>query len=123
MTTKIATKIYHNPICSKCRQTLQLLNEAEYKTDIIEYLNAPPTKQELIEILSLLALTPRQLIRSNEKIYSELNLQNPDLNDDNLLDAMLAHPILIQRPIVIANGKAVIGRPPEAVINTLFNNM
>lgn len=118
----MATKIYHNPNCSKSRQTLQLLNEAGCKTDIIEYLISPPSKQELIEILSLLALSARQLIRSNEKIYSELNLQNPDLTDDDLLDAMLAHPILIQRPIVIAKGKAVIGRPPEAVIDTLFNN-
>lgn len=122
MTTKITAKIYHNPSCSKSRQTLQLLNEAGSNTEIIEYLNSPPSKQELIEILSLLALSARQLTRNNEKIYSELNLQNPDLNDDNLLDAMLAHPILIQRPIVIANGKAVIGRPPEAVIDTLFNN-
>ncbi len=118
----MATKIYHNPSCSKSRQTLQLLDEKGIKTDVIEYLVSPPSKQELIDILSLLALSPRQLIRSNEKVYSELNLQSPALSNDDLLDAMLAHPILIQRPIVIANGKAVIGRPPEAVIDTLFNN-
>jgi len=123
----LTTKIYHNPACSKSRQTLKLLNEfastAGSNTEIIEYLNNPPTKQQLKDILSLLSLSPRQLMRDNEKVYNELNLQNPELLDDDLLDAMITNPILIQRPIVIANGKAVIGRPPERVIDTLFGNI
>jgi len=122
----LTTKIYHNPACSKSRQTLKLLSEyastAGSNTEIIEYLNTPPTKQELKDILSLLSLSPRQLMRDNEKVYNELNLQNPELLDDDLLDAMVANPVLIQRPIVIANGKAVIGRPPERVIDTLFGS-
>jgi len=112
-------KIYHNPSCSKSRQTLQLLTEKSGKTakaEVIEYLKSPPSNQELKHILSLLALSPRQLMRTNEKAYTELNLQNPALSNDELIDAMIAHPILIQRPIVIANGKAVIGRPPESVL-------
>lgn len=112
-------KIYHNPSCSKSRQTLQLVTEKSGKADVIEYLKTPPSKQELDNILTLLSLTPRELMRSNEKIYSELDLQNTSLSDDALLDAMVSHPILIQRPIVIANGKAIIGRPPETVLEIL----
>lgn len=113
------TKIYHNPSCSKSRQTLQLLAEKNIKTEVIEYLQSPPNKQELTDILCLLTLTPRQFIRTTEKAYTELNLQNPKLSDDELLEAMIEHPILIQRPIVIANGRAIIGRPPEAVLDIL----
>jgi len=116
----LTIKIYHNPSCSKSRQTLQLLADKNIEPQIIEYLNTPPSKQELIDILTLLALSPRQLIRSTEKIFSELNLDNPNLSDEELIDAMLANPILIQRPIVIANGKAAIGRPPETIVDILF---
>jgi len=115
----LTIKIYHNPNCSKSRQTLQLVTEKSDKADVIEYLKTPPSKQELNNILTLLSLTPRELMRRNEKIYSELGLQNESLSDDALLDAMVSHPILIQRPIVVANGKAIIGRPPETLLEIL----
>lgn len=111
------TKIYHNPSCSKSRQTLQLLNDNDIEPNVIEYLSTPPSKEELLEILSLLRLEPRQLMRKSEKIYTELGLDAPELSDNDLLDAMVKNPILIERPIVIANGKAIIGRPPEIIMD------
>ena len=87
--------------------------------EVIQYLKDVPSKEELSSVLRLLALSPRELMRKGEKIYKELNLANADLSDDQLVAAMIENPILIERPIVITNGKAAIGRPPESVLEIL----
>ena len=111
--------IFHNPRCSKSRQTLALLENHEIKPTIIEYLKTPITKDKLIEILSLLRLSPRDLMRKKEEVYAEKGLNNPSLSDAELIDIMVKNPILIERPIVLANGKAALGRPPEKVLNII----
>lgn len=113
------TRIFHNPRCSKSRQTLELIHERGIEPDIIRYLETPPTAQELASILALLGLEPRALMRTKEKDYRELGLDDPGLTRDQLIDAMVTTPKLIERPIVLANGKAAIGRPPEAVLDIL----
>lgn len=110
------TRIYHNPRCSKSRQTMQLLEEHSIAPEVIEYLKTPPTKEELEEILKLLKMEPRELMRTKEKEYKELGLADESLSHDELIQAMLEHPKLIERPIVISGGKAAIGRPPEKVL-------
>ena len=111
--------IYHNPRCSKSRSALKLLEEKNIDFEIVEYLKTPPSKEKLEEILGLLNLAPRELIRTSEPEYKNNNLDNPTLIKDQLLDAMVEFPILIQRPIVVANGAARIGRPPEKVLEIL----
>lgn len=111
--------IYHNPRCSKSRQTLELLQEQGITPEIIEYLKTPPTKSRLTEILKLLGMEPRELMRKNEEEYKKAKLDNPGLGRDELIAAMVEYPILIERPIVLANGKAAIGRPPEKVLEIL----
>ncbi|MCD1647711.1 arsenate reductase (glutaredoxin) [Marinobacter adhaerens] len=113
------TRIFHNPRCSKSRQTLELLTERGIEPEIIRYLETPPTEQELKDILNALDLRPRELMRIKEKEYKEQGLNNPDLSDEQLIAAMAATPKLIERPIVIANGKAALGRPPENVLSIL----
>jgi len=112
-------KIYHNPRCSKSRQTLEILNEAGADAEIVEYLKTPPSRDELIALLDMLGMKPRELMRTGEAEYKDNNLANPDLDDDALIDAMLTFPKLIERPIVVNNGKAVIGRPPVSVKDIL----
>ena len=111
--------IYHNPRCSKSRQTLQLLQEQGIEPEIIEYLQTPPDKSRLREILKLLGLKPRELMRTKEAAYQEAKLDNGKLSDDQLIDAMIKQPLLIERPIVVANGRAALGRPPENVLRIL----
>ena len=113
------TRIFHNPRCSKSRQALELLTERGIEPEIIRYLETPPTEQELKDILSALNLTPRELMRTKEKEYKEQGLNNPELSDEQLIAAMIATPKLIERPIVIANGKVALGRPPENVLSIL----
>ena len=115
----MSIKIFHNPRCSKSRQTLQLLTDNNVQVEIIEYLKQAPSKAELESVLTLLGLSPRQLMRKGEAIYKELNLADDSLSDEQLLEAMLSNPILIERPIVLANGKAAIGRPPESVLDII----
>lgn len=114
----IAT-IYHNPRCTKSRETLALLEKKGITPNIIEYLHTPPTAKELAHILKLLNITPRELIRKNEIEYKERHLDNPNLTDSQLIASMVAFPKLIERPIVLANGKARIGRPPENIMDIL----
>ena len=111
--------IYHNPRCSKSRQTLQLLTEHGTETTVIEYLHTPPSPQELERILTLLGLEPRELMRSKEPEYLELHLDDPSLSRAALIDAMVKHPKLIERPIVIHGNRAAIGRPPEKILEIL----
>jgi len=112
-------RIYHNNRCSKSRATLTLLEERGGKIEVINYLDTPPTAAELAGLLKQLGMTARQLLRTGEAEYAELGLDSPSLDDQALIAAMVAHPKLIERPIVVANGKAVIGRPPEAVLAIL----
>ena len=111
------TTIYHNPRCSKSRQTLALLDERGIEPDIIEYLVTPPSIEELTNILAMLGLGPRNLLR--KKDAKEAGLDDPSLDDAALIKAMVANPIVIKRPIVINNGKAVLGRPPESIAEIL----
>ncbi len=111
--------IYHNPRCSKSRQTLALLQERGFKPEIIEYLKTPPDKETLMKILALLGMEPRQLMRRKEAVYKELALDNDGLSNEKLIAAMIDNPVLIERPIVLANGRAAIGRPPENVLEIL----
>jgi arsenate reductase (glutaredoxin) len=115
----MSVTIYHNPKCSKSRQTLILLGEKGITPTIIEYLKNPPTAEKLKEILSLLGIAPRDLMRKKENEYEDLRLENSSLSDKDLIDFMVKHPILIERPIVVANGKAALGRPPEQVLGIL----
>ncbi len=108
--------IYHNPRCSKSRQTLELLQENNISPEIILYLEQTPSKKELKDVLGKLGMTARDLVRTSEEAYKALGLSNPDLSDDQLLDAMINEPKLIQRPIVVAGSRAVLGRPPENVL-------
>ncbi|MES9992130.1 MAG: arsenate reductase (glutaredoxin) [Candidatus Thiodiazotropha sp.] len=115
----MSVEIYHNPRCSKSRQTLQLLQENGIDADVVEYLKTPPDKASLERILDMLGLEPRELMRKKEKEYKALQLDDPHLSRDQLIEAMIANPKLIERPIVIQNGKAAIGRPPEKVLEIL----
>ena len=109
------TTIYHNPRCSKSRQTLQLLEENNIQPDIRLYLQDAPSIEEIKTLLTQLAITPLELMRTKEATYKELGL-NKESNDEERLQAMHTHPNLIERPIVIHNNKAKIGRPPEDVL-------
>ncbi len=114
-----AIQILHNPRCSKSRQTLALLEEKGIEPDIIKYLDTPPTEAELKAILTKLELSARDLLRKGEDEYKALNLKDPALSEDELIAAMVAHPKLIERPIVINQDKAKVGRPPESVLDIL----
>lgn len=111
--------IYHNPRCSKSRQTLTLLREKGVEPEIVEYLKTPPDTETLKRLLDMLCLEPRDLMRKKEKEYMENDLANPDLSRDELIAAMVANPKLLERPIVIQGGKAALGRPPESVLDIL----
>ena len=115
----MSVTIFHNPKCSKSRQTMELLEEHGISPIIIEYLISPPTAEQLKEILALLGIAPRKLMRKKESVYAECGLSNPSLSDSDLIDFMVKHPILIERPIVLANGKAAIGRPPAQALEIL----
>lgn len=119
MTAMGSTKIFHNPHCSKSRQTLALLNDKGIDPEIVEYLKTPPNAEELTNILQKLGITPRQLMRTGEDIYKELNLADTSLSDPQLITAMVQNPKLIERPIVVSGDKVAIGRPPESVLTIL----
>ncbi len=111
--------IYHNPRCSKSRQTLAILEEHDIQPDIVLYLDETPSKSELKELLKQLDKTPRELLRKSEDAYKEKALSNTSLSDDDLLNAMLAEPKLIERPIVVKGNTALLGRPPENVLELI----
>lgn len=111
--------IYHNPRCSKSRAAMELLNEKGFDINVVKYLDTPPDREALENILSLLSLEPRELMRKGEAEYKDNNLADDSLSRDQLIDAMLKFPKLIERPIVIKDGKAAIGRPIEQVIDIL----
>ena len=113
------TRLYHNPRCSKSRGALELLQERGIQPRVIAYLETPPSADELRALLRLLDLPARALLRSGEDEYAALGLADPALSDDALIEAMSAHPRLIERPIFVHGGRAVIGRPPEQVLTLL----
>jgi arsenate reductase len=115
----VTVKILHNPRCSKSRATLQLLRDRGIEPEIILYLESPPDAAQLNAILQALGRSPRQLLRTGEPEYRSLGLDDEQLAHDALVTAMVGTPKLIERPIVLANGKAAIGRPPEAVLEIL----
>lgn len=107
--------IYHNPRCSKSRQTLELIRQKGIEPTIVLYLETPPTNESLKKTLKQLGISARELLRKGEAEYKELNLVNPELTEDDLIAAMIATPKLIERPIVIKGETAVLGRPPENI--------
>lgn len=111
-------RIFHNPRCRKSRETLQLLEERGEMPIVIEYLKTPPSREELTEVLNMLGMKPHDLIRKGEKEYKEY-YKGKELADEEWIDVMVENPKLIERPIVINDGKAAIGRPPEQVLSVL----
>ena len=111
--------IYHNPRCSKSRQTLALLQEQGVEPEVVEYLKSPPDVAGLKALLARLGLAPRELMRRKEAVYKELGLDDEGLSEAALIRAMVENPILIERPIVVAGERAALGRPPEAVLSIL----
>lgn len=114
-----AVTIYHNPRCSKSRQTLALLEERGIEPRVVPYLEQPPDAATLKALLDRLGLAPRELMRRKEAPYRELGLDDPTLDDDALIRAMVENPVLIERPIVVTDRGAVLGRPPENVLDLL----
>ena len=110
-------QIWHNPRCSKSRETLALLREKGVEPEVRLYLTDPLSREELTAALTLLDLAPSAFIRSKEALFKDLGLKGAD--EDALIDAMIEHPKLIERPVVFANGKAAIGRPPEQVLDII----
>lgn len=108
-------KIYHNPRCRKSRETLQLLEEKGVKPEVVEYLKEVPTKDELKDLVKKLGIKPQQLLRKNEPDFKE-NYKGKELSDEQWISAMVKYPKLIERPIVVKGNKAVLGRPPENVL-------
>lgn len=115
----MSVTIYHNPRCSKSRETLRLLEEHGVKPEVVEYLKEPPDAEQLTRILDMLALEPRQLMRTGEALYTDNHLDDENLSREELISAMLENPILIQRPIVVVGNQARVGRPPDSVLEIL----
>jgi arsenate reductase (glutaredoxin) len=111
-------RIYYNPRCSKCRDAVALVQEQGYKTELIKYLETPPTKEALKDIVKKLGIKPLQLVRQGEAIFKQ-EYAAKTLSDEAWLDAMVAHPVLIERPVVIRGNRAVIARPPEKALDIL----
>lgn len=114
-----AVTIYHNPRCSKSRQTLELLEQQGITPTVVKYLETPPDTATLDNILTMLGLEPRALMRKGEAEYTELQLDNPELSRDQLIQTMTENPKLIERPIVVKDSKAALGRPPQQVLDIL----
>ncbi len=112
-------KIYHNPRCSKSRATMELLEQRDVNVKVIRYLETPPSAEELELLLSKLGMEPRDLMRKGEKPYRDLNLEEDTKTRADLIEAMVKHPILIERPIVVNQEKVALGRPPENVLGIL----
>lgn len=111
-------QIYHNPRCGKSRNTLAILNEKGVNVEIVEYLKEPPSRNELKNVITKLGIKPIELIRKGEEVFKS-NYKDKNLSDDEWIDAMIENPILIERPIVIKGDKAIIGRPPEKVLELI----
>jgi arsenate reductase len=117
----MSVTIYHNPACGTSRNTLAMIRASGEEPEIIEYLKAPPTRQRLVELLRLLGMKPRELLRKKATPYAELGLDDPKWSDDEIVDFMVEHPILIERPIVITEKGVALTRPSETVLDLLAN--
>jgi arsenate reductase len=113
--------IYHNPDCGTSRNTLAMICQSGEEPEVIEYLKTPPSRERLVELISAMGMTPRELLREKGTPYAELGLGDPKWSDEELIDFMLAHPILINRPIVVTPLGALLARPSEAVLDILPN--
>ena len=113
--------IFHNPACGTSRNPLAMIEASGETPTVMEYLKTPPNRERLIELISIMAITPRELLRRKGTPFEELNLDDPTLSDDQLIDAMMAHPILINRPIVVTEKGARLCRPSERVLELLAN--
>ena len=113
--------IYHNPDCGTSRNTLAIIRQSGEEPEVIEYLKNPPSRERLVELIAAMGMTPRQLLREKGTPYAELNLGDPKWTDDEIVDFMLAHPILINRPIVVTPLGTMLARPSEAVLDILPN--
>jgi arsenate reductase len=111
--------IYHNPQCSKSRETLQILEDHECDPEIVEYLQQPPDADELMRIIALLGISARDLLRTTEAAYLEAGLDRDSLEENEVIEALCQYPSLLQRPIVVSGDKAVIGRPPSRVLELI----
>ncbi|HLV60319.1 MAG TPA: arsenate reductase (glutaredoxin) [Fredinandcohnia sp.] len=112
-------RIYHNPKCSTSRKALALLEERGVQVEVIEYLKHPPSREELVDLLKQMRMTPRELLRKKGEVYEQLDLANPKWTDDQILDFMVEHPVLIERPIVVTKKGARLGRPVERILEIL----
>lgn len=117
----MTTTIYHNPACGTSRNTLAMIRQSGEEPVVIEYLKTPPTRERLVELIAAMSIPVRALLRQKGTPYDELGLADPSLSDDQLLDAMIAHPILINRPIVVTEKGARLCRPSEQVLEILPN--
>jgi arsenate reductase len=113
--------IYHNPECGTSRNTLAMIRQSGEAPEVIEYLKTPPSREKLVQLIAAMGMTPRELLREKGTPYAELGLGDPKWTDDELIDFMLAHPILINRPIVVTPVGTVLARPSEAVLAILPN--
>lgn len=113
--------IYHNPACGTSRNTLEMMRQSGEQPEVIEYLQTPPSRGKLVQLIAAMGIAPRELLRRKGTPYAELGLDNPELSDDDLVDAMVAHPILINRPIVVSDRGVVLCRPSEKVLALLDN--
>ena len=111
--------IYHNPACGTSRNTLEMIRKAGIEPTIIKYLETPPSREELLALIDAMPISTRELLRKNGTPYDELGLENPDLTDEQLIDAMMEHPILINRPIVVSDKGTNLCRPSEKVMELL----
>lgn len=119
----MTTKIFHNPKCSTSRNALALIQASGETPEVVEYLKTPPSREYLVELLDKMQMSPRELMRSKEVVFTELGLDNPEVSDDQLIDAMVANPILINRPIVVTAKGAVLCRPLERIFEVLANSV
>jgi arsenate reductase len=119
MEETMTVTIYHNPRCSKSRATMEFLQEKGIEPDVIKYMDNPLDEAALKKLLAMLGMKPRELMRKHEKVFKDAGLDDPTFTDDELIEAMAQCPSLIERPIVVNNGKAVLARPPEAVLDIL----
>ena len=117
----MSVTIYHNPACGTSRNTLAMIRASGEEPEIIEYLKAPPSREKLVALLALLGMKPRELLRRKGTPYAEHGLDDPKWSDDEIIDFMMAHPILIERPIVITDKGAALTRPSETVLDLLAN--
>lgn len=117
----MTTTIFHNPRCSTSRNALALIQASGETPEVVEYLKTPPSREYLVELLNKMQISPRELMRSKEAVFTELGLDNPEVSDDKLIDVMIDNPILINRPIVVTEKGAVLCRPLERIFEVLAN--